>query len=97
MNLKDPGTNPAPRNLQSTWDSHLQPLHWCLHLQGLGCNDVLHSDSRPTVTIAERDGPRVSSPNHRQSPEDGGDWQNIHNLLPRKGLVDQFGAALVDP
>ena len=49
------------------------------------------------VTIAERDDPRVSSPNHRQSPEDRGDWQNIRNLLPRKGLVDQFGAALGDP
>ena len=49
------------------------------------------------VAIAERDGPRVSSLNHRQPPEDRGDWQNIHNLLARKGLVDQFGAALVDP
>ena len=32
------------------------------------------------VTVAERDGPRVSGPNYRQSPEDIGDWQNVHNF-----------------
>ena len=42
------------------------------------------------IAIAERDGPRISGPNHGQSPEDGGDGQNIHSLLPRKGLVVQF-------
>ena len=34
------------------------------------------------VTIAERDGPRISCPNYGQSPEDGGDWQHVHNFLP---------------
>ena len=42
------------------------------------------------VATAERDGPRISGQSHRQSPEDGGDGQNIHNLFPRKGLVDKF-------
>ena len=49
------------------------------------------------VSIAERDGPRISCLNYGQSPEDGGDWQHVHNFLPRKGLVYQFGAALGDP
>ena len=49
------------------------------------------------VAIAERDGPRISCPDYGQSPEDGGDWQHVHNFLPRKGLVYQFGAALGDP
>ena len=49
------------------------------------------------VSIAERDGPLISCPNYGQSPEDGGDWQHVHNFLPRKGLVYQFGAALGDP
>ena len=42
------------------------------------------------VAVAEQDGPRVSGPNYRQSPEDIGDWQNVHNFFPRKGLVDEF-------
>jgi hypothetical protein len=42
------------------------------------------------IAIAEQYGSSISSPNNRQSPEDGGDGQNIYNLLPRKGLVDQF-------
>ena len=42
------------------------------------------------VAIAERDGPCIAGPNHRQSSEDGGDGQDVHNLLPRKGLIDQF-------
>ena len=50
-----------------------------------------------TFAIAERDGPRISGPNHGQSLEDGGDGQNVHNLLHRKGLVGQFWAALGDP
>jgi hypothetical protein len=50
-----------------------------------------------SVAIAERNGPRISSPNHWQSPQDGGYGQNVHNLLPRKCLVDQFRATLGDP
>ena len=42
------------------------------------------------VAIAERYGPCIAGPNHRQSSEDGGDGQDVHNLLPRKGLIDQF-------
>ena len=49
------------------------------------------------VAIPERDGPCISCQNHRQSPKDRGDGQNVHDLLPRKGLVDQLRAALVDP
>jgi hypothetical protein len=30
------------------------------------------------------------------SPEDEGDGQNIYNLLPQKGHIDQFQAALGD-
>ena len=41
------------------------------------------------VAVAERDCPRVSGPNYGQSPEDIGDWQNVHNFLPLKGLVDE--------
>jgi hypothetical protein len=40
--------------------------------------------------IAEEYGSSISSQNHRQSPEDGGDGQNMYNLLPLKGPVDQF-------
>ena len=40
--------------------------------------------------IAERDGSYISSQNHWQTPEDGGDGQNVHNLLSQKSLVDQF-------
>jgi hypothetical protein len=29
--------------------------------------------------------------------EDGGDGQNIYNLLPEKGHIDQFAKALGDP
>ena len=32
------------------------------------------------ISIAERDGPRISCPNHGQSPQDGGDGQNVDNL-----------------
>jgi hypothetical protein len=50
------------------------------------------------VAIAKRDGPCITgqklAPNHRQSSEDGGDGQDAHNLLPWKGLIDQFWAAL---
>ena len=49
------------------------------------------------VAIAERDCSSVSSPNNRQSSENGGDGQNVYNLLPRKGLIDQVWAALGDP
>ena len=49
------------------------------------------------VAIAERDGPRISRPNHGQSPEDGGDGKNVHKLLPQKGLVIQFRAAFGYP
>jgi hypothetical protein len=42
------------------------------------------------IAIAERYGSSISSPNHRQSLEDGGDGQNTYNLLPWKGLIDQF-------
>ena len=49
------------------------------------------------IAIAERYGSSISSPNHRQSPEDGGDGQNIYNLLLQMGLIDQFWAALGDP
>jgi hypothetical protein len=42
------------------------------------------------ITIAQRYGSSISSLNHRQSPEDGGDGQNIYNLLLQMGLIDQF-------
>ena len=42
------------------------------------------------IAIAELYGSSISSPNHRQSPEDRGDGQNIYNLLSLKGLLDQF-------
>ena len=41
------------------------------------------------VAIAERDGPHISCPKPR-AVSWGGDGQVVHNLLPRKGLVDQF-------
>ena len=49
------------------------------------------------VAIAERDGPRISGPNHGQSLEDGGDGQNVYNFFSRKGLVYQFRATFGDP
>jgi hypothetical protein len=39
--------------------------------------------------IAEGYGSSISSQNHRQSPEDGGDGQNIYKLVPWKGFIDQ--------
>ena len=39
------------------------------------------------TVIAERDGPCISSPNHRQPPEDGGDEQSVYHLLPPAGSV----------
>ena len=45
------------------------------------------------VTIAQRDGPSISCPNHGQSSEDEGDGQMVHkyhNLLPLKGAMDHF-------
>ena len=38
----------------------------------------------------EREGPRISSPNHRQPPKDGGHGQNVHYLLSLKCLVDEL-------
>ena len=49
------------------------------------------------VAIAERDSTRITGPNHRQPPQDGGDGQDVNNLLPRKGLVDQLRSAFGDP
>ena len=49
------------------------------------------------VAIAERDSTLITGPNHRQPPQDGGDGQDVNDLLPRKGLVDQLRAALGDP
>ena len=42
------------------------------------------------VAIAERDGSRITGPYHWQSPEDGGDGQNVHSFPSMKSLVDQF-------
>ena len=42
------------------------------------------------IAIAERGWSCISGPNHGQYPQDGGDGQNVHNLPPGKGLVDQF-------
>ena len=47
------------------------------------------------VAIAERDSTRITGPNHRQPPQDGGDGQDVNDLLPRKGLVDQLEPHLV--
>ena len=49
------------------------------------------------VAIDERDGPRICGLNHGQSPEDGSDGQNVHNLIPWKDLVDQFWTTFGDP
>jgi hypothetical protein len=38
------------------------------------------------IAIAEQYNSSISNPNHWQSPEDGGDGQNIYNLLPRRVL-----------
>ena len=39
------------------------------------------------TVIAERDGPCISSPNHRQPPEDGGDEKYVYYLLSQAGSV----------
>ena len=46
---------------------------------------------------AERDGVRISSPNYRQPPEDGGDGQNVHYFLSLKCLIDELRTALGYP
>ena len=47
-NITDRWTSPAwePRNWQSTWDSRPRPGNGCQHLQGRGCSDGHHLDSR---------------------------------------------------
>ena len=42
------------------------------------------------IAIAELDGTSITCPHYRQPPKDGGDGQDINNLLPRKSLVDQL-------
>ena len=50
-----------------------------------------------SVPIVERNGPRISSPNHRQPSQDWGDGQNVDDLFSRQGFIYQLGAALGDP
>ena len=50
-----------------------------------------------STAIAEQDGARITSPNHRQPPQDWGVGQDVNELLPRKGLVNQLQATLGDP
>ena len=42
------------------------------------------------IAIAELDGTIITCPHYRQPPKDGGDGQDINNLLPRKSLIDQL-------
>ena len=50
-----------------------------------------------SITIAERDGARITGQKHRQPHQDGGNGQVVNNLLPRKGLVDQLQSSFGDP
>ena len=59
-------------NSQSTSGSRLQPLCWNQRWQGRGCQ-CSYGRSCTATAIAERDDPSISSPNHRQPPEDGSD------------------------
>ena len=87
FNLTDRGTSPAPVPSPGAGVSICKVV-----VVAMGAIST-------AVAIAERYGPHISCPNYGQSPEDhdGGDWQHVHNFLPRKGLVYQFGAALGDP
>jgi len=49
------------------------------------------------VPIAERNGPSISSPNHRQQSQDWGDGQIVDDLFSRQAFIYQLGAALGDP
>ena len=75
-------TSPVPTNSQSTSSSRLQPL--CLVV-------VVAMGAVVTATATEeRDGPHISSPNHKQPPEDGGDEQIVHYLLSRTCRADEL-------
>ena len=91
FNLTDRGTSPAAGQRPG-----IDKVHGtAVPSPGTGvstCNVVIVSMGAisTAVAVAEWDGPSVSCQNYRQSPEDIGDWQNIHSFLPLKGLVDEF-------
>ena len=50
-----------------------------------------------SIAISERDGALITHPNHRQPHQDWGNGQDVNNLFPRQGLIDQLQATLGDP